>query len=168
MKETLGNAGVRIKIDKREEPSIGRRFNEWEVKGVPVRLELGHKELEADSVVLVRRDTGEKMTVVRKELLVTVQKLLNDIQQSLFDTAKTFLETNTRDAQSWEEFTKIMNTTRGFIRALWCEDPVCEKAMKEKTKACTRCLPLESKEEEGICVHCGKPAHHRWIFGQSY
>ena len=168
LKETLGHAGVRIKVDEREDPSIGRRFNEWEVKGIPIRLELGHKELEEDVVVLVRRDTGEKITVNRKEILITVQKLLHDIQKSLFEKAKTYLDTNTRDVHSWDEFLALMNSTRGFIRALWCEDAACEKEIKEKTKACTRVLPLGSKEEQGVCVHCGKPAHHQWLFGQSY
>jgi len=168
IKEVLSNAGIRVKVDEREDPSIGRRFNEWEVKGVPLRLELGHKELESDTVVLVRRDSGEKLTLERTEILVTVQKLMNTIQQSLFETAKKFLDTNTRDAGSWDEFMNIMESTRGFIRSFWCEDAACEKTIKEKTKACTRCLPLESKEEKGTCVHCGKPAKHRWLFGQSY
>jgi prolyl-tRNA synthetase len=157
-----------VKVDLREEPSVGRRFNEWEVKGVPVRLEIGERELSADTIVLVRRDTGEKMTVARKELLMTVQKLLNDIQTSLFAKAKKFRDDNTRDAGSYEEFKKIMSSTRGFIRAFWCEDAACEATIKEETKASTRLLPVKAKEEKGTCVHCGKPAVHRWIFAQSY
>ncbi len=168
LKESLGNAGVRVKVDEREEPSIGRRFNEWEVKGVPLRLELGHKELESDTVVLARRDTGEKVTVARKEILTTAQKLLADIQKSLFEKAKKFRDDNTRDAGSFDEFKKIMGSTRGFIRAFWCEDAVCEAKIKEETKASTRCLPTEASAEEGLCVHCGKPAVHRWIFAQAY
>jgi prolyl-tRNA synthetase len=168
LRETLTNSGVRVKVDLREEPSVGRRFNEWEVKGVPVRLEIGERELSADTIVLVRRDTGEKMTVARKELLMTVQKLLNDIQTSLFAKAKKFRDDNTRDAGSYEEFKKIMSSTRGFIRAFWCEDAACEATIKEETKASTRLLPVKAKEEKGTCVHCGKPAVHRWIFAQSY
>jgi prolyl-tRNA synthetase len=168
LKESLGNAGIRVTVDAREEPSIGRRFNEWEVKGVPLRLELGHKELEDDTVVLVRRDTGEKVTVARKEILTTSQRLLESIQVSLFDKAKKFRDENTRDAGSYDEFKKIMTSTRGFIRAFWCEDAACEATIKEETKASTRCLPMNSREEKGICVHCGKPATHRWLFAQSY
>lgn len=168
LKESLGNAGVRVKIDDREEPSIGRRFNEWEVKGVPLRLELGHKELEADNVVLVRRDSGEKITVARKEILTTAQKILADIQSSLFNKAKKFRDENTRDAANFDEFKKIMETTRGFIRAFWCEEAGCEEEIKKETKATTRCLPMDPKVEKGVCVHCGKPATHRWLFAQAY
>ncbi|MCX6792142.1 MAG: proline--tRNA ligase [Candidatus Gottesmanbacteria bacterium] len=168
LRETLTNSGIRVKVDTREEPSVGRRFNEWEVKGVPIRLEIGERELAADTVVLARRDTGEKVTIARKEIITTVQKLLNDIQKSLFDKAKKFRDDNTRDAATYDEFKKIMNTTRGFIRALWCEDAACEATIKEETKASTRCLPMDAKEEKATCVHCGKPATHRWFFAQSY
>lgn len=168
LKESLQNTGIRVKVDEREEPSVGRRFNEWEVKGVPLRLELGHKELETDTVVLVRRDTGEKNTVPRKEILTTAQKLLESIQVSLFTKAKKFRDENTRDANSYDEFKKIMETTRGFIRAFWCEDVACEAKIKEETKATTRCLPMDSKKESGVCVHCGNPATRRWLFAQAY
>ncbi|MCX6794347.1 MAG: His/Gly/Thr/Pro-type tRNA ligase C-terminal domain-containing protein, partial [Candidatus Gottesmanbacteria bacterium] len=120
LRETLINSGIRVKVDTREEPSVGRRFNEWEVKGVPVRLEIGGRELEADTVVIARRDTGEKMTVPRKEIVTTVQKLSNDIQKSLFTNAKKFRDDNTRDAKSYDEFKKIMDTTRGFPRVYPC------------------------------------------------
>lgn len=168
LKEALTNAGVRVRLDVREEPSVGRRFNEWEVKGVPVRLEVGQRELDADTVVFARRDTGEKITVTRKEVITTVQKLLADMQTSMFEKAKKFRDDNTRDAASWDEFKKIMETNRGFIRAFWCEKAECEATIKEETKATTRLLPLNAKEEKGVCVRCGKPANHRWIFAQSY
>ncbi len=79
-----------------------------------------------------------------------------------------FLDENTRGANSWDEFKNIMMGTRGFIRAFWCEDVACEKEIKEETKASTRCLPLDFKEEKGMCVHCDKPAVHRWLFAQAY
>lgn len=168
LRETLINSGIRVKVDLREESSVGRRFNEWEVKGVPVRLEIGQRELEADTVVLARRDTGEKVTVARKEIIMTTQKLLADIQESLFKKAGKFRDDNTRDAATYGEFKKIMSSTRGFIRAFWCEDAVCEAKIKEETKASTRCLPMDAKKEPGACVRCGKPASHRWLFAQSY
>jgi prolyl-tRNA synthetase len=168
LKESLGNAGIRVKVDARDEPSLGRRFNEWEVKGVPLRLELGHKELESDTVVLVRRDTGEKVTVNRKEILTTAQTLLEQVQVSLFKRAKKFRDDNTRDAGDFDEFKKIMDSSRGFIRAFWCEDAVCEAKIKEETKASTRCLPMDAKKEKGACIYCGKPARNRWLFAQSY
>lgn len=168
IKKILLNAGVRVHIDEREEPSVGRRFNEWEVKGVPVRLEVGSKELSDRSVTIARRDTGEKMTVARKEVLVNIERLLNEMQKTLFAKAKAFLDENTREATSFDEFKTIMNSTRGFIKAFWCEDAECENAIKKETKASTRCLPLNAKEENGTCIYCGKAAVHRWLFAQAY
>lgn len=168
IRDALVGQGMRVRLDDRDSQSPGRKFNEWEVKGVPVRLEIGVKEMEARSVTLARRDTGEKTSVERKELLPKIEKVLEDIQVSLFAKAKAHLEANTRDAGTFAEFMNIMQTTRGFIRAFWCEDASCEAAIKEKTKATTRCLPLTAEEETGTCVHCGKPAVHRWLFGQSY
>ena len=168
MKEALDNGGVRSRFDDREEPSVGRRFNEWEVKGVPLRFEVGEKELTDRTVTIARRDTGEKITVKREEMLTTTEKLLKDIQASLFAKAKKFLDENTRVASEYEGFKKIMSSTRGFIRAFWCEEASCETKIKEETKATTRCLPLDTKEENGVCIYCGKPAHHRWLFAQAY
>ena len=166
--EALGRGSVKVKLDDREEPSVGRRFNEWEIKGVPVRLEVGSKELADRSVTIARRDTGEKMTVAREEVLDNIERLLNEMQKALFAKAKAFLDENTREASSFDEFKTIMNSTRGFIRAFWCEDTECETKIKEETKASTRCLPLDDKEEKGVCVHCGKLAIHRWLFAQAY
>lgn len=168
IRDALVGQGMRVRLDDRDSQSPGRKFNEWEVKGVPVRLEIGVKEMEARSVTLARRDTGEKTVVERKELLPKIEKVLEDIQSSLFAKAKAHLEANTRDAGTFDEFMNIMQTTRGFIRAFWCEEAPCEAAIKEQTKATTRCLPLAAEEETGTCVHCGKPAVHRWLFGQSY
>lgn len=168
IKEALDNAGVRSKLDKRSEPSVGRRFNEWEVKGVPVRFEIGQNEWKEHTVTIARRDTGEKITVSRKEMLPEIERILANIQEGLFAKAKKFVEDNTHIVDTFEEFTRAMETHRGFIKALWCEDAVCEAEIKEKTKATTRCLPLDSEDEDGVCVHCGKAAKHRWVFGQSY
>ena len=168
MQETLANGGVRSKFDTRDEPSVGRRFNEWEVKGVPIRFEVGLKEYADRTVTIVRRDTGEKITVSREEMLITTEKLLKEMQKALFDKAKAFLIENTRDAHTYDQFKEIMNTTRGFIRAFWCEDAACEAEIKKETKASTRCLPLNSETEKGVCIHCDKPANHKWLFAQSY
>lgn len=168
MKEALDNAGVRSKLDLRDEPSIGRRFNEWEVKGIPVRFEIGEKELSDLAVTIVRRDTGEKTVVVRKAMLPQIERILKAIQANLFERAKQNLDANTHDVTTFEEFEAVMKGTRGFIRAFWCEDASCEADIKNATKANTRCLPLNAPEEAGTCVRCKKPATHRWIFGQSY
>ncbi len=168
VREALLGSSVNVKLDDREEPSVGRRFNEWEIKGVPVRLEVGGKELSDRTVTIARRDTGEKMTVARKEVLVHIERLLNEMQKALFAKAKAFLDEHTREAASFDAFKTIMNSTRGFIRAFWCEDAACEATIKKETKASTRCLPLNTPEEHGLCVHCGKPATHRWLFAQAY
>lgn len=166
--EELTAAGVRVKLDDREGESLGFKINKWEVKGVPVRLEIGPKELEADQATLVRRDNGDKSNVSLKSLVKELPKVLDDIQASLLGQAEKFLKDNTRDADSWGEFKKIMAGPRGFIRAFWCEDADCEAKIKTQTKATTRCLPLDAKDEKGSCVHCDKPANHRWLFAQAY
>ena len=166
--ETFQNGGVRVRFDNREEPSVGRRFNEWEVKGVPIRIEVGSKEISDRTVTIVRRDTGQKKTVGRDAMLVEVEKILADIQTSLFEKAEAFRDKNTHDVESWDEFANIMESSRGFLRAFWCEEASCEAAIKEETKASTRCLPLDAKEEKGTCIKCGKTAKHRWYFAQAY
>lgn len=166
--DALVGQGVRTRLDGRDSQSVGRKFNEWEVKGVPVRLEIGMKEMSDRTVTMARRDTGEKVVVERKEMIPKIEKLLEDIQNSLYATAHKHLTDNTHDVAEFSQFEEIMKTSRGFIRAFWCEEASCEAAIKEKTKAATRCLPLSAEEEKGVCVHCGKPATHRWLFGQSY
>lgn len=179
MREALDNGGIRSKVDTRDEPSVGRRFNEWEVKGVPVRYEVGEREVADRTVTIVRRDTGEKKTISREEMLVETEKLLQTIQKSLFTKAQKFLDENTHTVDSYDKFKEIMDGPRGFIKAFWCEDPACETAIKVETKATTRCLPLNdvipngSEEshgdlEKGLCIKCGQPATHRWLFAQAY
>lgn len=163
-RDALKKLGVRVKCDDREGESAGFKFNKWEVKGVPVRLEIGDKEAGEGIVTAVRRDTLEKSKVKVDE----IPGILKEIQDVLLTKHKKFTQENTRPASSYDEFKKIMETTRGFIDAFWCEDAACEQAVKEETKASTRCLPLDAKEEKGVCIHCGKPAAHRWLFAQSY
>ncbi|MBI2405076.1 proline--tRNA ligase [Candidatus Gottesmanbacteria bacterium] len=168
IKEALTNGGVRVRFDDRSEPSVGRRFNEWEVKGVPLRFEIGEHEVKDRTVTIARRDTGKKKVFDRNRMLVETQKLLEEIQTHLFAKAKKFLEQHTHEVSSYDEFKKIMSSTRGFLRAFWCEDADCEVKIKEETKATTRCLPVDSKKEQGKCIRCGNPATHRWMFAQAY
>lgn len=168
MCDTLRNGGVRVRLDRRMEQSIGRKFNDWEVKGVPVRYEIGMAEVDQRTVTIARRDTGEKISIDRLYALVETQKLLDQIQKALFRKAQEFLQANTHTVDSYDEFKTIMETSRGFLKALWCEDAACEARIKEETKATTRCLPLDAPDERGTCIRCGKPAHHRWLFAQSY
>lgn len=158
----------RIEIDDKEGETAGFKFNKWELKGIPLRLELGDRDVESNSVVLVRRDSGEKQTLSIDNLSSSISALLNEIQDNLFQKHKKFTEDNTFIVDSYEDFKKIMSSTRGFLKAHWCENAECEAKIKEETKATTRCLPLDAIEEEGKCVHCGAPSHRRWLFGLSY
>lgn len=160
-------SGIRLTIDTGDD-SPGRKFNKWELKGVPVRVEIGEKEVLREMVTIALRDTHEKKQMKWKECVLQMENILSEMQKRLFEKQKAFLESHTYTTDSYEEFKKIMSTTKGFIHSLWCEDAACEKAIKDETKATTRCLPLDAIEEKGVCIHCGKSAHHRWIFGQSY
>ena len=163
----LEKHGIRSFIDSSDE-SIGFRINKWEIKGVPLRIEIGDKERKEFTVTLVRRDTKEKLNLSQEGLGKDVVNLLQKIQDDLYQKAENFLHENTRSVDSYDEFKKIIETNRGFIKALWCEDASCEAKIKEETKANTRCLPLDAPEEKGTCVACSKPATHRWIFAVAY
>lgn len=158
----------RVYFDDKEDETAGFKFNKWEMKGVPLRIEIGDREAEAKSVILVRRDTLEKLTVKLSDLDKTISDLLTEIQSSLLEKHKKFTNDNTYVVDSYDEFKKIMSTTRGFISAHWCESPECEAKIKEETKATTRCLPDGQSEEDGLCIYCGKPSKYRWLFAQSY
>lgn len=158
----------RLELDSYDGETAGFKFNKWELKGVPLRLELGDRDVTSKSIVIVRRDTGEKISVPISELSNKIKSLLSEIQNSLFEKHKKFTEDHTFTVDSYDEFKKIMETTRGFIKAHWCENAECEAEIKTDTKATTRCLPFNTPEEEGKCIKCGAPSHHRWIFGLSY
>ncbi|MBI2616763.1 proline--tRNA ligase [Candidatus Gottesmanbacteria bacterium] len=166
--QELVKSGIRVHIDSREEKSVGWKFHEWELKGIPIRIEIGEKEMENDELTLVRRDTGEKVKSQKSKVKSDTERLLKEIQDNLFERMKKFRDENTHTVSSYEEFKKIMATQKGYIYAFWCEDPVCEAKIKEETKATTRILPLDAKEEKGECVYCKKPATHRWYFAQAY
>lgn len=165
---TLKKAGIRTKIDAADNESIGFRINKWELKGVPLRLEVGVKELENNVVTAVRRDTGEKKELAIKNLEKKVTALLNSIQKNLLHEAEQFLKDNMHDVDDYKTFKEIMKGNKGFLSAFWCEDATCEANIKEETKATTRCLPLNAPKENGSCIACGKPARSRWYFGQAY
>lgn len=168
IKKSLEEDNIRVKIDSREAKTMGWKFNEWELKGVPVRIEIGKRELEAGECTVARRDTGEKCKMQNATCNTKIKELLDEIQHNLLQKNKKFVQENTHVVDSYEQFKKIMSTTKGFLRAFWCEDAACEKKIKEETKATTRCLPLDATEEKGACVLCGKASKHRWYFAQAY
>ncbi|MBI3379296.1 proline--tRNA ligase [Candidatus Gottesmanbacteria bacterium] len=168
LKILLNKQGFRVQVDDREEKTVGWKFNEWELKGVPLRIELGEREIDANEMTVVRRDTGEKIKVSRTKLVSEMKKLLDEIQINIFGRMKKFREENTHKIENYVEFKEIMKTKKGLIYTFWCEDPVCEAKIKEETKATSRVLPLDAKEDKGECIYCGKASTHRWYFAQAY
>lgn len=164
----LKKADIRVFVDDGDNETFGSKINTWELKGVPVRIEIGPKELEKGIVTAIRRDTGEKKLYSANTLVQSMPKLLEEIQSNLYHDAEKFLEENTRRVDSYDEFKKILATKHGFLAALWCESEDCERNIKTETKATTSCLTLDVKDEDGTCIYCGKPAQHRWLFAQAY
>jgi len=158
----------RVEMDDRDEYTPGWKFNEWEMKGVPVRLEIGPKDVEKHQVILVRRDTGEKMSVDESEINDKIKLLLDEIQSNMFRQAKQFRDDNIREAEDFEEFKKIIEEKKGFIKTHWCENAECEKHIKEQTGATLRCIPFEQDNAPGKCVVCGKEANKTVYFAKSY
>lgn len=159
----------RVKLDDREEQSPGWKFNDWEMRGVPLRLELGPRDLAAHQVVLVRRDTGEKISASQDGLVDAVGELLDSVQYSLYQRAGRFLADNTREAADYEEFQRVIEEKRGFVRAGWCGDGGCERTIKEETGATIRNIPLVGSEPAGhSCIRCGHPARAVVYFARAY
>ena len=167
MREELKRAGLRVELDDREQ-SAGWKFNEWEMKGVPVRIEVGPRDIEKGEVVAVRRDNLEKTTLPMAGLADTLKMLLDDVHNGMYQKALAFREAKTVDAETFEELNA--GVQNGFVRANWCGCRECEDEIKQKTGATTRCMPLEGSEvEEGaVCIHCGKPAKTRIYFAKAY
>jgi prolyl-tRNA synthetase len=163
----LKEAGVRAELDVRDQ-SPGWKFNEWEMKGVPVRLEIGPRDIEKDACMLFRRDVCEKESRPLAGIAGQVRDLLADIQKNMLETARAFRESRTFDAENWREFMRGIEQGKGFVRAMWCEDPACEAEIREKTGVTTRCMPFEQKNLSDVCVHCGKPAKKMMNFARSY
>ncbi len=163
-------AGIRVEIDAREEFTPGWKFAEYEMRGVPLRVEIGPRDVKAGQAVLVRRDTRNKIPVLLSELTNHVQGLLGSIQDELLRQAREFLEANTRDAESYDEFKDLIENKRGFVRALWCGDEACEDRIKEGTMATIRVIPFGSEhgDRKGRCVSCGRDADTLAHFARSY
>ncbi len=165
--KTMLSSVARIKLDDSDK-SAGWKFSEYEMKGVPIRLEIGPKDIEKNQVVLARRDTGEKEIVSIDNLQTRVTQLLDEIQQNLLQRATERRDSKTYVAKTMEEFERQINETPGFIKAMWCGDQACEDAIKEKTGATSRCIPFEQEHISDTCVCCGKPAKHMIYWGRAY
>lgn len=163
--EKINKEGIETKIDKRDE-RLGEKHYYWEKRGVPIRVEIGPKELEKNNVTLVRRDTGDKETVSQEELIEKIPVVLQEMQNHLFTKALEFRDKNTREVNSWEEF-KI-EIEKGFVLAHWCGDTDIEKKINDETGASIRCIPSDQKKETGKCIYSGKESKGRVLFAKSY
>lgn len=168
LKSRLEKVGIRAKVDDREKLSFGYRLNDAEIQGIPLRLEIGPREMNQAELQIAVRHLHEKRTLSLEHLEDGVQKLLDWIQDDLFARAKQRVEEMTYEVETFDEFKQIMENKRGFIRAYWDEDPQTEAKIKELTKATTRCVPLDEEESEGLDVYSEKPAKRRWLFAQAY
>ena len=168
IKEDLEEECYAVELDDREEYSPGWKFNEWELKGVPLRIEIGPNDIKKEQLVLVRRDTLEKKTVKSANLEKYVETLLDEIQRNLFNKAKKFLEENTREAKNKEEFKEILEKKKGLIKIDWCGTKFCEEMMKDETGATSRFIPFEDNKASGKCTYCGEEAKVIAYFGRAY
>ena len=168
VKEALLKAGIRTKLDDSEK-SPGWKFSEQEMRGIPVRVELGPKDIAAGKCVLVRRDTREKIECRLEEVATVLPQLLEKIQEEMFQRAKAHRDAHIWDAHNYEECKKIVEEKPGFIRGMWCGDRACEDKIKEETTATSRCMPFQDQEQiADTCVCCGKPAHKLIYWGKAY
>jgi len=167
LRDSLGD-GLTVELDDREQYKPGWKFNEWELKGVPLRIEIGPRDLAQRQVVLARRDTGEKSFVPVDQAAAQVPSMLDAIQQALFDKALAFREANTHDVATYDEFRERLETEGGFFRANWCGSTDEEVRVQEETKATIRCIPLDGSEPTGPCFLTGRPAAARVLFAKSY
>jgi prolyl-tRNA synthetase len=165
---TLAAAGVRVKLDDRDAYTPGWKYAEWEMRGVPLRLEIGPKDLEKSQVFAARRDTREKFAIPLDVLQTRVQETLAEIQRTLFERARQFREDHTSRVDSYEEFVRVMEGRPGFVIAPWCESADCEAQIKAETQATVRNIPLDSPPTSGVCIKCGRPATVTAYFAKAY
>lgn len=164
----LKKAGIRVKYDDSDQARPGWKFAEYEMKGVPLRLALGARDLEQGVVELARRDTREKKSMPLEGITEVILAQLDAIQKNLFDRARQYRDEHITPANNWGEFVNLLDTKGGFIAAHWDGTPETEEAIKEKTKATIRCIPLDTTPEEGVCVLTGKPSTQRVLFARAY
>ena len=168
IKTELEAKGISVKYDDRDTQKPGWKFAEYELKGIPIRLAMGPRDIENGTVELARRDTLEKMIIKQENIIPFIETLLVDIQKNIYNKALTFRDNNIRKVNNWQEFVSTIEEKGGFISAFWDGTPETEEKIKEATKATIRCIPLTSSDEKGECVYSGKPSDKRVIFARSY
>ncbi len=167
--ERLKKSGLSVEVDMRENMRPGAKFFEWEKKGVPVRIEIGPKDLKNKQYIAVRRDSGEKIPVkISPKDIDKINAILKDIQHVLLSKSRDFREKHTHDIDDYKNFVKLIESQPGFYRTFWCGDASCEKEIKAETKATIRSLPFDEKPATGRCLYCGKESSQRVIFARAY
>lgn len=165
----LRKAGVSVKLDDRDTHKPGFKFAEWELKGVPVRLAMGPRDMENNTLEIARRDTGEKETFdLSNDLVAKIEGLLTDIQDSIYQKAVAYRAEHTTEVNSYEEFKEVLESKGGFVSAHWDGTAETEEQIKDETKATIRCIHIDAKEEEGVCIYSGKPSSRRVLFAKAY
>lgn len=160
--------GLSVKLDSRDTHKPGFKFAEWELKGVPVRMAMGPRDLENGTVEIARRDTKEKKTIQTSEISNAIPALLEEIQVNIYSRAKSFRDEKTTRADSYDQLKKVLDEKGGFVSAHWDGTLETEQAIKEETKATIRCIPLDAVEESGTCVYSGKASARRVLFARAY
>ena len=168
LKMKLKALGVSVKYDNRDSQRPGFKFAEYELKGVPIRVAIGGRDMENATVELARRDTKEKFTVPQDGLEIYIANLLNEIQENIYNKAHQFREEHITEANSYDEFKELLDAKTGFISAHWDGTAETEKRIKEETKATIRCIPLNNKLEDGVCMVTGNPSIQRVLFARAY
>ena len=163
----LSNIDIRIHVDTRPKMSPGFKFNEWEMKGVPIRLEVGSRDMENNQVCIARRDSGEKLSLNINDAIIEIPVLLDEIQKSLFQQALNFRNENTFNVSTWDDF-KLAIDKGGFVRCGWDGTDETESKIKAETKATIRCIPFDDKPSDLKCIFSGEPAKHQAIFSKAY
>ena len=165
--ERLKAAGVRAQMDDSDQ-SMGWKAAQYEMKGVPLRVEIGPKDMEKNQCCICRRDSGEKVFVSLDELETRVQELLDSVHNGLYERAKKNLEDHTKVCHTLDEVKQFMDTEGGFAKTMWCGELDCELKMKEQAGVTSRCMPLKQEKVDDVCVCCGKPAKHMIYWGVAY
>ena len=162
------NKNYRMKLDDRDQYSPGFKFNDWEMRGIPARIELGPRDIENNKCVVVRRDTNEKIEVSLDEIEEKLGNILEDIQTNMFNMCKENVEKRTTIATNMEEFKHNLEVNQGYVKAMWCESAECEEKIHEETGAKSRCIPFEQEKLSDVCVCCGKQASKLVYWGRQY
>lgn len=168
IKSELEKAGISVKYDDRDNNTPGWKFADYELKGVPVRIALGPRDIQNNTIEIARRDTLKKETISQDNVISHIKSLLEDIQKNIYKKALEFRTENTYYTDNWNEFVDILESRGGFIMAHWDGTTETEEKIKEETKATIRVIPFDSPEEKGSCIYSGKPSERRVLFARSY